>query len=184
MVLSNTRNGGIYRGIAASLGHGIGICLYAFLAVSGLGILLVNNPEIYKLITYVGVIILFIFGFQLIKDGFKNKNSNIDKTLVSKNLSGFFQGLIVAIINPKVILFFLALFSQFIFKDSNFFDKLSIIFIAGIIDFLWYLLIAVFFSRTIILTLLLKHKSLCDISIGFILILFSLFIVLNNINIF
>lgn len=184
MVLSNTRNGGVYQGVAASIGHGLGICIYAFLAVSGLGIILKNNPEIYNLITYIGVLILFLFGFQLILEGIKNKNSDIDKSLESKNLRGFFQGLIIAIINPKVIIFFIALFSQYMIKDSSLFDKVSIILIAGIIDFLWYLLIAVIFSRTIIITLLLKYKFVCDISIGFIFLLFSLFIVFKNINIF
>ena len=184
MVLSNTRNGGVYQGVAASIGHGLGICIYAFLAVSGLGIILINNPEIYNLITYIGVLILFLFGFQLILEGVKNKNSDIDKLLRSKTLGGgFFQGLIVAIINPKVIIFFIALFSQYMIKDSTLFDKVSIIFVAGIIDFLWYLIIAVIFSRTIIVTLLLKYKFVCDISIGFIFLLFSLFIVLKNINI-
>ena len=184
MVLSNTRNGGVYQGIAASIGHGVGICIYAFLAVSGLGIILINNPKIYNLITYIGVLILFLFGFQLILEGIKNKNSDIDKSLESKNLRGFFQGLIIAIINPKVIIFFIALFSQYMIKDSTLFDKVSIIFIAGIIDFFWYFLIAVIFSRTIIITLLLKYKFVCDISIGFIFLLFSLFIVFKNINIF
>ena len=184
MVLSNTRNGGVYQGVAASIGHGLGICIYAFLAVSGLGIILINNPEIYNLITYIGVLILFLFGFQLILEGIKNKNSETYKSLGSENLRGFFQGLIVAIINPKVIIFFIALFSQYMIKDSTLFDKISIIFVAGIIDFLWYFLIAVIFSRTIIITLLLKYKFVCDILIGFIFLLFSLFIFLKNINIF
>ena len=183
MIVNITRSGGIYRGIAASIGHGIGICFYASLAVSGLGFILVNIPEIYNFITYLGVLVLVLFGIQLFIDGFKNKSLKNDTIIKGKNISGFFQGFLVAVINPKVIIFFIALFSQFIIKDSSFVNKISIIIIAGSIDFLWYLMIAVIFSRTIIISLLLKYKFYFDISLGSILILFSIFIVISSINI-
>jgi threonine/homoserine/homoserine lactone efflux protein len=54
---------------------------------------------------------------------------------------------LIALINPKIILFFSALFSQFISVDSELWVKLVMAGIAGSIDALWYVLVAVIISQ-------------------------------------
>ena len=52
------------------------------------------------------------------------------------------DGFLIALINPKIILFFSALFSQFVSVDSELWVKLLMAAIAGTVDTLWYMLVA------------------------------------------
>ena len=53
----------------------------------------------------------------------------------------------VALVNPKIIIFFTALFSQFVTVDTELWAKLVMAAIAGTVDTLWYMLVAVVISR-------------------------------------
>jgi threonine/homoserine/homoserine lactone efflux protein len=57
------------------------------------------------------------------------------------------DGFLIAVINPKIILFFSALFSQFVSVDTELWVKLVVAAIAGTVDMLWYMLVALVMSR-------------------------------------
>ena len=52
----------------------------------------------------------------------------------------------IAALNPKILIFFTALFSQFVGTESSFFEKLYLATIAGGIDAIWYILVAIIIS--------------------------------------
>jgi threonine/homoserine/homoserine lactone efflux protein len=54
---------------------------------------------------------------------------------------------LVALINPKIILFFTALFSQFVRLESDLWEKLTLALIASGVDAIWYLLVALTLSH-------------------------------------
>jgi len=58
------------------------------------------------------------------------------------------DGLGIALINPKILFFFTALFSQFVQIESSFVDKIALAVIAGGVDALWYLLVVTIVSRS------------------------------------
>ena len=58
------------------------------------------------------------------------------------------DGLLIALVNPKIIIFFSALFSQFVDASSQLWEKTLLALIAGTVDMLWYMLIAVVISNS------------------------------------
>ena len=49
VVIRNTISGGRFQGVMTGIGHGIGIGIYAFMAVMGLSSLLLNNENFYDI---------------------------------------------------------------------------------------------------------------------------------------
>ena len=72
--------------------------------------------------------------------------------------------------NPKIALFFLALFSQFVRPDAGMTEKAIMAATAGVIDALWYIIVAVVLSHSIILERLRARACLLDRLFGLILI--------------
>ena len=80
------------------------------------------------------------------------------------------DGFLIAIMNPKIALFFLALFSQFVRPDAGMTEKAIMAATAGVIDALWYIIVAVVLSHSIILERLRARARLLDRLFGLILI--------------
>ena len=66
VVIRNNINYNRVAGILTSIGHGLGIGVYATLAILGLGIILQTNQTIFLLIQILGLIFLFFLGLILI----------------------------------------------------------------------------------------------------------------------
>jgi threonine/homoserine/homoserine lactone efflux protein len=69
------------------------------------------------------------------------------------------DGFLIAALNPKILIFFTALFSQFVGTESSFFEKLYLAAIAGGIDAIWYILVAIVIS-SVTPSLRLKNLSI------------------------
>jgi threonine/homoserine/homoserine lactone efflux protein len=56
------------------------------------------------------------------------------------------DGFLIAALNPKILIFFTALFSQFVRTESGYIEKLYLAAIAGGIDAVWYTFVAIVIS--------------------------------------
>ena len=102
---------------------------------------------------------------------FKNNKPGLDR-LSPINLQKYNSltlGILTALTNPKVILFFGAIFSQFIKEDLTLNDKLLISVVASSIDAIWYIII-VFVSTFTLSNYLKKYKKLTINCFGLLLI--------------
>ena len=70
VVLRNTISGGRTQGIMTGIGHGIGLGIYAFIAVMGLSSLLLANEQIFNLIQWGGALFLMWLAFKMININF------------------------------------------------------------------------------------------------------------------
>ena len=64
--------------------------------------------------------------------GFK-KNQEIDHINNQKHFNSFFQGFSIAILNPKILIWFSAVFSQFVKIDASFFSHSILVITASLI---------------------------------------------------
>tara|TARA_B100000424_G_C22721830_1_gene392009 strand:- start:10 stop:618 length:609 start_codon:yes stop_codon:yes gene_type:complete len=177
VVIRNTISGGRFQGVMTGIGHGIGIGIYAFMAVMGLSSLLLNNEKLFIIFQIAGAIILFWIACKMIL----NKPSNvIDKEQFSKK--GFIQGFMIAFLNPKILVFLVAVFSQFIKSDINSLDRFIIAIMASIIDMGWYVLVSLLLAGTSLINSFRANAVLIDRSIGSILILISLLLLNQTVS--
>jgi threonine efflux protein len=147
IVLKHTVAGGRTNGVIASITHGIGVSLYALLTVLGMAVLIKETPWLFNLIKYAGAGFLLWLAFK----AFTAKSSLAKIAYLSQALTikaSAWQGFLIAFLNPKLAIFFLALFSQFINAEASWLQKSIMVATVGGIDTLWYCLIATLLSHS------------------------------------
>ena len=160
-----------FNGILTALGHGIGIGIYALFAVIGIGLIISTNFIIFNSLKILSILFLFYLGIQSLV---KNNNLKFNKGNVKDGIQSFLQGLSISILNPKILIFFLAIYSQFMSSNNDKYFNLSLVLIAGVVDALWYLILVNLVTYKSILELI-KHKSyLIQKTVGFLFIILSL----------
>ena len=145
LVLRHTLQGGRRSGIAAALAHAASVGLYALLTVLGLGALLLGQPWLFQTVSLLGAGYLLWIGYQALQA----QPVSIDASALKTNMQreAMRDGFLVGLGNPKLILFFLALFSQFVTPELGWRGHLLIILTAMLIDAGWYMVVAVVFSH-------------------------------------
>ena len=163
---------GIRAGVVCALSHGAGIFLWAALMTSGLGAVLLAQPSWFEGLRAVGAGFLLYLGTRalLSRDGGVPADRRESVAGVGKAAT---EGIVIALSNPKVALFFAALFSQFIQPDATTGTQLVIATTAAAIDVLWYSVVAVMLSRPIWSDRLTRYGGLLERGFGMILITLS-----------
>ncbi len=113
-VLNKTLSGGKKSGIHASLGVSTGVLVHTLLASFGVSLILAQSAIALDIIKYAGAIYLFYLGIKSIRFASKIHITNKPQ---KKEKSSYWSGLATNILNPKVALFFLAFFPQFILPE-------------------------------------------------------------------
>jgi len=135
------------NGIITSLGLCTGLIFHTMFLVFGLSTLIESNKELITFLKYFGTIYLFYLAYLEIKT-----ENTINNSLNSRL---FLRGLYMNLINPKVLIFFIAYFPNFLFSDtikiSNQFLLLGFIFI--------FQALLVFISVSLIANKLIKYTS-------------------------
>jgi len=169
LIIRNSINFNRMSGIIASIAHGLGICVYATLTVIVLEFILKNSKTIFFIIQICGSVFLIILGLIFI---FKKNNENQTKTYQIHSNS-FAQGFIIAIINPKILIWFTAIFSQFIDINASLMNKAILILTPSIIDAIWYSLVAILVTGYGLKEMLNKRKFFIQKIIGVLLIVIA-----------
>ena len=126
-------------GVLTAIGHACGIGIYASLAILGLHFILTTNLFIFNAIQIIGSIFLLGLGIMFLID--RSTGLQIEET--QKNHNSFFQGLIIAIINPKILIWFTAIFSNFITINSSTITNFILVITPTMIDGIWYVIVAI-----------------------------------------
>ncbi|MBB3139459.1 LysE family translocator [Halomonas organivorans] len=149
LVLRHTLGGGRLPGIMAALSHALGVGLYALLTVWGLGALIERYPALFQGLTWGGAAYLAWLGIKALRAGRAGALQADAMTTTGGQAAR--DGMLVALGNPKLILFFVALLSQFVTPDMSLAARAIIVLTAMIIDGGWYVLVAVSLSHSRVL---------------------------------
>ena len=173
-LLSKTvMDGGRRAGVVFGLAHGLGIFFYAFLVAFGLTVTLSFIPFLIDFLNIAGLVFLFWLAYIMFSSSFALSESGQQKFKISNTLFGNFgSGFLIVFLNPKIALFFLAIFTQFVGEASSFQEKAIIVFTATIIDTSWYIFL------TFIMAIPKFRRFLQSNSRGFEFVLGCFFIVL------
>jgi threonine/homoserine/homoserine lactone efflux protein len=184
VIIYITNSKKVISGLLASLGHGLGIFLYALVSIYILNMIIAYLPISIALIQILGSVFLIYISLKLIF--FKPyKNSSNSKIEFSKsNFNDFFLGLTTSLINPKILIFFSSVFSQFIESDYNIETKLTMALLAGIIDAFWYMLVSYSINTKKIQNYLKLRQSKIFLILGIILLFFSSYLILKSVEYF
>ena len=179
VVLRNTITGGRMQGIMTGIGHGLGFGIYAFIAVMGLSSVLLANAQLFNLLQVLGALVLIWLAFKLIA----HKQSDLSVKYEESGYRGFFEGFMIAFLNPKILVFLVAVFSQFLNTDINNSDRFFMAIIAGAIDTMWYVFVAAVLAGTTIVDKLRESAAIIDRLIGMVLFMLSILLIVKTLGI-
>lgn len=115
------RNGlaGSMRGVFfGALGNMAGMFCLSAASMLGLGVLLRTSATLFLAVKLVGAGYLFYLGFKQLRGRASIVIASASPTVRRSNFSYFREAIVLALTNPKPILFFAALFPQFVAVDQ------------------------------------------------------------------
>ena len=178
VVARHALGGGARDGIVCAVAHGAGILLWALLMANGLGVLLIERPDWFAGVQFAGAGFLLYLGIQVLLSQSSAAASAEAVSDSSKRGAGL-EGFVIALSNPKIALFFAALFSQFIQPDATALEKTLIASTAAAIDTLWYSLVSALLAQTAVLSRLQRRATLLNRLFGGILIVLAVSVVMT-----
>ena len=143
------------NGILTSIGHGIGIGIYALFAVLGIALIIKTNLYVFNVIKFLSIIFLVYLGVNLM---ITNDKLEFDGKDINSGFTSFLQGLSISLLNPKIFIWFVAIYSQFMSENNDIIFNTILILTASIIDAIWYVILTLLVTTNIALDFI-KDKS-------------------------
>ena len=147
VVANHTLAHGRVAGCYAAISHGLGVGVYALITVFGLAVVIQRNQEIFDITQLLGCLFLLLMAAKILFSTPTVIDTGLPVASRSSSIKAIGDGFLIALINPKILLFFTALFSQFVRLESDLWEKLILVLIASGVDAFWYLLVAVTLSH-------------------------------------
>jgi len=120
-------NGGVAVGMkrtaALLAGNTVGLGILAFISALGVGVLILNSAKLTVAVKILGALWLVYLGIKTIRSPVA-PNPELEQNRLRKiyagagGLAAFRDGLILALTNPKPIVFFVSIYPQFIVADE------------------------------------------------------------------
>lgn len=129
MALTHGMNHGVRKTTASAMGNVSVTVLQAAVSITGLGTILVASEAVFQVVKWAGAAYLIYMGIMVLRSpemSVDNKqNENGENSVSFKKL--FMQGALVTAGNPKAIIFFTAVFPQFIREEGSYMAQSSIL---------------------------------------------------------
>lgn len=109
-------------GVISAAGVALGSCTHALASVVGLTALIAASPTLFLIIKYAGALYLVYLGAGLIIGTFKRRSGNIESPGIKRGAQSkdlLAKGFITTLTNPKVLLFFVSFFPQFVLPNGD-----------------------------------------------------------------
>lgn len=180
--INNTR--GFISGVTASIAHGLGIFIYALISIYTISLIDKNLPYTIPFIQLMGALFLTFVGYKMVFHKPTEKKNNKNLLPTQKMTSNFLLGLTTSIVNPKILIFFTSVFSQFINNEFNDYIKIGIGLLAGTIDTAWYILVSYSVNLPKFKNYIISNQRIIFLFFGIILIIFSIYLVNISIRYF
>ena len=173
LIVNHSVSQGKVAGLCAASAHGLGIALFAFLTAFGLVVAVDKNPVVFDVIQFAGSLFLL---YMAVKFAFAStrKEPTIAVAVQSSPWAAARDGFLIALVNPKILVFFTALFSQFVRPESEAWEKLALTAIAGGVDALWYILVVLLLSQSGTIIRFQRNSWILDKVFSFILFIISI----------
>ncbi|TCL06992.1 LysE family translocator [Sodalis ligni] len=159
---------GLFRTLA---GTALGIYTHALLIGLGITAVIVSSPAIFGALKIAGTVYLLWLGLMLVVSGIKSKRTELTIKITSITIK---QAWLANVLNPKAIMFYLTVVSQFAGIDGGISNYLTLASVHVGVMSIWLIAIshALIFSAKKTNPLLLKKYV--NIAGGLLLIIFSL----------
>ncbi len=149
LVLQQSIAHGRRYGIWTSAGVASGLSIHILYTLLGMGILITQSPTVFGVVEIIGAIYLGYIAFMLLKPHERSLQVAVSGTgqAIETVKKSFVKGFVCNIFNPKATLFFLAVFTSIVDKNTPIFVQSIYGAWMLITAFLWFLSVSVLFSH-------------------------------------
>ncbi len=179
VVINNAIIKGRFHGVLTSIGHGMGIGVYAFFSVLGVALIIKTNLAIFNGIKTLSIFFLIYLGFKSMTN---KKVIEFDQKNLKGVITSFFQGLSISLLNPKIFIWFIAIYSQFMSIDNNIIFNIVLILTAGIVDIVWYVTLTFLVTSQMVFKFIRNKEILLQRFVGGLLILIGIMLLIETIK--
>ncbi len=180
VIVAQALRGGRLQGVVAALAHGAGVGCYALLAALGLAALVANVPVVFTGLRWAGAVFLLWLAFMAYRSALAGVGVFDPQ---SKAAAGFGKaiatGFLTAFLNPKLALFFLAVYSQFVSALTPLSQKLGMAAVSAGVDALWYLVVALMVTHPRVIRGLRRQQRNLQLGFAVLLVVVALQVLAN-----
>lgn len=146
VVIRRAVSGGSAQGLATAWAHAMGIGIYALITTFGLAAIIARSAPVSLAISIVGATYLAWLGVQALRHA---AHAEIPEAASASGgtIRAAREGFLVAMLNPKVAVFFLAIFSQFLTAGMHATEHATLSATAMCVDGLWYTTVVLLLTR-------------------------------------
>ncbi len=177
VVLRQTVSNGRGHGIAAGCAHALGVGIWAIATVWGLGLLVSQHQLAYQLVSWLGAGYLAWLGYNALRYVASPSHLVAEAGAKESYWKAAGSGALISLLNPKLAVFFTALFAQFVNAEQSLHDQVIMVLTATLVDGIWYSLVAMLFSHAHLLSWLHRHMKRFEQLTGVVLIGLSIRVV-------
>ena len=178
VVMNNALFKNRFHGILTSLGHGFGIGMYALFAVLGIALIIKTNLFVFNGIKFISIIFLLYLG---VKSIISKSKLDFGKYNLNDGITSFSQGVSISLLNPKIFIWFIAIYSQFMSVDNDLFFNTVLVLTAAIVDALWYITLTLLVTSKIALDFIKNKNGILQKIVGIIFIAIGLLLLIEMI---
>ncbi|HWB23801.1 MAG TPA: LysE family translocator [Gaiellaceae bacterium] len=148
MVVRSALRGGRRDALRTTLGNSIGVLFWGFASAVGISALVAASEVAFVVLKVAGAVVLVSLGVQAFVHSRQKTDLVEDAEIVVPTTRAFRDGLVTSLANPKLAIFFVALFPQFIPKGDPVLPRalgMSVLIVA--LDLVWYSVVALAVTR-------------------------------------
>ena len=154
--------------------------LHGTFSIFGLSAILVSSAKLFLAVKVIGALYLAYLGIKAIISACtppKASSQSVSNVIENKNIklrSSFFEGLLTNLLNPKVSIFYLAAFPQFINIQENVaLSSYILVSVHALFALVWFSSMVIFVGKSAVLFKSHKSHALLQSAIGSVLLWFS-----------
>ncbi|MEO9244081.1 LysE family translocator [Pseudomonas inefficax] len=170
MVTRSSYAQGRKAGLAAAVGIALGVQVHVLYTVLGIAVIISQSPTLFLTMKVLGAGYLVYLGYQSLTNTRRISLDGVAASSAASVTQALRTGFLTNALNPKTMLFVISAFTQVVQPGSSLALDFAYGAFMSVAHWLWFSLVAVFFSSTALRKAMIERQRLVDRVIGLALI--------------
>lgn len=170
MVTRSSYAQGRKAGLAAAVGIALGVQVHVLYTVLGIAVIISQSPTLFLGMKVLGAGYLVYLGYQSLTNTRRISLDGVAASSAASVTQALRTGFLTNALNPKTMLFVISAFTQVVQPGSSLALDFAYGAFISVAHWLWFSLVAVFFSSTALRKAMIERQGLVDRVIGLALI--------------